>query len=202
MKIKIAVIIYLIFISAGTVFGQLAIRPYAGINSARITEDFEDINWQSQMGYQAGIDFQIGGRLYLQPGLQWELIRTNFDPQNPIPGLDTEFRASHIRIPLIVGINALPLESGKLFNFRLYTGPDVAFTVSNSDHSFLGVEINDDTYNRLHWSWNGGLGFDILFLFVDVGYKFGISEYFNQDNVTNPARTNVFFANVGMRFTL
>lgn len=201
MKNTIVVFVFMIFMSC-TVFGQFAVRPYVGVNSARITQDFEDINWQSQLGYQVGIDFQIGSRLYFQPGIQWELIRTNFDPQNPIPGLDTEFRASHIRVPLMVGFNALPAGSNKLLNFRLYTGPDVAFTVSNSDHSFLGVEINDDTYNRLHWSWNGGLGFDILFLFVDVGYKFGVSEYFNQDRVDNPARTNVFFANVGMRFTL
>lgn len=201
MKSKIAAFILMLFISC-SLFGQFAIRPYVGINSAKITENFQDVNWQSQLGYQGGIDLQIGSRLYFQPGLQWELIRTNFDPQNPIPGLDTKFEASHIRIPLMIGINALSAESSKLFNFRLYTGPDVAFTISHSDHSFLGVEINDETYNKLHWSWNGGLGVDFLFLFLDVGYKFGVSEYFNQDNVDNPARTNVFFGNVGMRFSL
>jgi hypothetical protein len=198
MKNTIAVFVCIILIS-GSIFGQFSIRPYIGINSAKITEDFEDINWQSQLGYQGGIDLQIGDKFYLQPGLQWELIRTNFDPQNPIPGLDTKFKASHIRIPLMLGVKALS-SSSNLFNFRIYTGPDVAFTVSHSDHSFLGVEINDDTYNKLHWSWNGGVGVDFLFLFVDVGYKFGVSEYFNQDNVNNPARTNVFFANVGMKF--
>lgn len=201
MKHTVAIFACMLFISSA-IYGQFAIRPYVGVNTAKMTEDFEDIHWQSQLGYQAGLDLQIGSRLYVQPGIQWELIRTDFDPDNPIPGFDTEFKASHIRIPVMIGFNALPLESGNIFNFRLYTGPDVAFTISHSDHSFLGVEINDDTYNKLHWSWNGGLGVDILFFFVDAGYKFGVSEYFNKDEVTNPARTNIFFANAGMRFTL
>lgn len=178
---------------------QLSVRPSVGVNSATLTREFEDTNWQSQLGYQFGVDLQLGDRIYFQPGLHWELIRQDFNPNDPIPGFNSDFKASHVRIPLMLGFRAL--EGGGLINFRLYTGPDIAFSVSNSEHSFLGVELNSDTYKRLHWSWNGGVGFDILFFFVDAGYKFGLSDYF-QGSVDNGSRTNVFFANAGIRLGL
>jgi hypothetical protein len=177
---------------------QISVRPYVGVNAANLTREFSDVGWQSSLGYQGGIDLMLGNRVYIQPGLQWELIRQNFDPANPIPNFNTRFQASHIRVPLMIGFRAFGIENGGLLNFRMYTGPDVAFTVSNSDHSFLGVDINKDTLNRLHWSWNGGIGFDILFLFVDMGYKFGLSDYF-EGSIDNGSRSNVFFANAGLR---
>jgi len=182
-----------------SVDAQLSVRPFVGVNSATLTREFDNSSWQSQLGYQVGVDLQLGDRVYFQPGLHWELIRQDFNPNNPIPGFNSDFRASHIRIPLMVGFRAL--EGGGLVNFRLYTGPDIAFSVSNSDHAFLGVELNSDTYNRLHWSWNGGVGVDFLFLFVDAGYKFGLSDYF-AGSVNNGSRTNVFFANAGIRLGL
>jgi hypothetical protein len=186
----------LLFLGVNKVYSQLSIRPFVGVNSATLTKNFENSEWLSQVGYQGGANVLLGNRMYFQPGLQFEFIRMNFNPDSPIPGFNTDFQASHFRIPLMVGFRAL---KGGLFNFRLYTGPDVALSVSNSTHSFLGVQVRREDYQRLHWSWNGGVGVDFLFFFVDVGYKFGVSEYFNQNNFDNTARTNIFFANFGIR---
>jgi len=181
-----------------TIEAQISLRPFVGVNSATLTKSFDDAAWQSSLGYQAGFDFMFGNRVYIQPGLHWELIRQDFNPNTPIPGFNSKFEASHIRVPLMLGFRTFGIENGGLINFRLYTGPDIAFSVSNSDHAFLGVNLNSDTYKNLHWSWNGGIGFDILFLFVDVGYKFGLSDYF-EGSVNNGSRTNVFFTNAGIR---
>jgi len=196
---KKILILFSFIMAFSKIEGQVSIRPFVGINSATLTKTFDDVAWQSALGYQAGLDLMFGSRMYFQPGLHWELIRQDFTPTNPIPGFDTKFQASHIRVPLMIGFKTFGKDSGGLINFRLYTGPDIAFSVSNSEHAFLGINLNSDTYNNLHWSWNGGLGFDILFLFLDVGYKFGLSDYF-EGSVNNGSRTNVFFANAGIRF--
>jgi hypothetical protein len=198
---KIIFVLTGIFMTSLTVNAQISLRPHVGINSSKLTQDFNDAAWQSGLGYQVGIDAILGNRLYFQPGLQWELIRQDFNPETPLPSWNTEFRNSHIRIPLMIGMRAWDASNGGLLNIRFYTGPDIAFTVSNSDHSFLGIELNKERLNNLHWSWNGGIGVDILFLFIDVGYKFGLSEYF-ASSVNNGSRTNVFFANAGIRFGL
>jgi len=198
--IIISALVFFFLFGINPTQAQLSLRPFVGVNSATLTKNFEDTEWLNQVGYQGGLNVLLGNRMFFQPGLQYEFIRMNFNPNNPIPGFNTDFKASHFRIPLMVGFRAFDQSNGGLFNFRLFTGPDVALSVSNSTHSFLGVQLRKEDYQRLHWSWNGGIGFDFLFLFVDLGYKFGLSEYFKQGNIDNSSRTNIFFANIGFRF--
>jgi hypothetical protein len=198
--ISVAFVGLFIFISSHA-FGQISLRPFVGVNSSTLTKDFNNVAWQSEAGYQVGADLLIGNRVYFAPGVHWELIRQNFDPTNPIPGFDTQFRSSHIRVPLLLGFRAFSRENGGFFNLRLFTGPDVAFRTSSSEHAFLGIELNNNTYKNLSWSWNGGIGVDVLFLFIDVGYKIGLSDYF-ENSINNGSRTNIFYANAGFRFGL
>lgn len=201
MRLKPVILFFAFTMFYTSISAQVAFRPFVGLNASTLTSDFSDADWQRAAGYQAGLDVQFGNRVYFQPGIHWELINKDLVPENVIGDFSTEFQATHIRIPLLLGFRLFSDENTSLLNFRVFTGPDIAFSVSNSEHSFLGIDLSSNQYRRLHWSWNGGVGVNFLFLFLDVGYKVGLSEYFRA-SVGNDARTNVFFGNIGLRLKI
>lgn len=201
MNLKTIILSIIIALIYNISQGQITFRPLVGLNSTTLTSDFSDAEWQRAAGYQVGLDVQFGNRIFFQPGIHWELINSDLVPREVIQNINTNFKATHIRIPLLVGFRLFSEENTSLLNFRFFTGPDIAFSVKNSEHSFLGIDLSSDQYQRLHWSWNGGIGIDFLFLFADIGYKVGLSDYF-RESAGNDARSNIFYGNIGLRLKI
>lgn len=171
---------------------QFALRPYVGINSHNLTEDFDDAEWKSKIGYQLGVDFQIGNKFYVQPGVQLEFARNSI-------GIDTlageiKFERTHLRVPVMVGYSFGEVDGD--FAARIFTGPNavIVFSTSSDDGFF---NITKDDLKKAVFGWNVGVGLDISIIFIDAGYQFGLSEVF--ENFDNGSRDNFFYANAGVR---
>lgn len=177
---------------AATAQAQLTLRPYAGINSHTLTEDFEDAKWQSSLGYQLGADLQIGKKFYVQPGVQLEFATCGIVPK--IEDVKVDFKRTHLRVPIMVGY-AFGSISG-VFAGRAYTGPNASFVLSSKSEEGI-FDIKKGDLNNALYGWNVGAGFDFSIVFVDFGYQFGLSKVFK--NIDNGSIDNYFYANGGVR---
>lgn len=172
---------------------QFSVRPQIGFNSSNITEDLNNATFSNDNGFQFGVDVQMGGRFYFQPGIMWE--SANNELRETVDGNNTSFRVNRLRIPVMIGVKLLDDDADGLINARIFTGPNAAFVI-NKDLKQTAL-INKDDFKNAIYGWNVGAGFDLAIVFVDLGYSFGLSEVFAASAST--ARNNLFYINGGFR---
>jgi hypothetical protein len=178
---------------------QLILRPTVGLNSNTFTTNLQDADFKSQLGYIVGLDMQIGNKVYFQPGLFWEGKNTKIEPRSVA---DFDYRVNGVRIPLLVGYR-LNQDAEQALGLRLFTGPDLFFVanVRPGENVFVGALPDKDDFRSLNWGWSVGAGLDLLFLFVDFGYEFGLNQIFKQE-FNNDSRNNLFFLTGGIRIRI
>lgn len=172
---------------------QITVRPQIGFNASSITEDLPEEVLNGQTAINFGVDIQFGGRLYFQPGLMYEGRKADVEPEDQNIG-SVNLRVNRIRIPALVGYN-ITGEPEQFLNIRAFTGPDISFAV-NKDVDDNQLSFDKDDIKNFVWGWNVGAGVDIAFLFVDIGYQFGLSEIL--DNVEASPKNNLFYINGGL----
>ncbi len=171
---------------------QISIRPQMGFNSSTLTNSLESAVFSDQVGFQFGVDVQMGNKLYLQPGIHWESAKNELKER--IDGDVSEISVDRIRIPVMLGYRLLS-ERGGLLDVRIFTGPNAAFAVSkNVKESPL---ISEGELKNAVYGWNVGFGADLAIVFIDAGYMFGLSEVF--DGMASDVRNNLFYVNAGLR---
>ncbi|MBV6439582.1 MAG: PorT family protein [Haliscomenobacteraceae bacterium CHB4] len=173
-----------------TASAQLAIRPFVGINSSSLS-DIDSASFKNKIGYQFGADLQIGNKLYLQPGLQFEYVKNTIDPNI---GDREDYQRTNLRFPVMIGYSFSGIDNN--WGIRIFTGPNATFNLSDKkegESSFKDLKLED-----IIWGWNAGIGADFLsFLFLDLGYQFGLSDVFK--DLDSSPRNNLFYANAGLR---
>ncbi len=172
---------------------QISLRPQAGFNTSSLSQDFDDATFSDEVGFQFGVDLQLGNRFYVQPGIFWESAKNEL--RERIDGDKTEFTVNRIRVPLLVGYKLFSHETNRWVDLRLFTGPNMAFSVGkNIEDSPL---INKGDFKDAVYGWQVGAGLDLAIFFVDAGYTFGLSEVF--EGMASDVRNNLFYANAGVR---
>ncbi len=125
----------------------------AGFNIHPITFNPEEITEQLKNGYQAGIFFQLGQRLYLQPELYYAVY------SNPASSISAE-KIAYLRAPVMLGLRLINLG---IVSAHLQGGP--VFNTLLSDVQ-TGLSPDKFTYN-----WQIGVGVDVFgFITADVRY--------------------------------
>ena len=182
----------LFLLSSSVIQAQFSIRPQIGFNSTNLSNGLSSTTFFRQLGFQFGVDVQMGGRVFLQPGIFWESSKNEL--QERIDGDRTEISVSRIRIPILLGYRLLSKRRG-LLDLRLFTGPNAAFAVEKNvkgNPLISKGDLKDAVYG-----WNLGIGADLTFLFFDAGYMFGLNEVFG--GLDGTGRNNLFYANAGIR---
>jgi opacity protein-like surface antigen len=178
---------------------QFTIRPQVGVNSSSLSSDDNLIDFNAGTGFQVGVDFQIGNKVYFQPGIQLEFLKNQVEIGSGAAIEESDYDRTGIRVPLMIGFRAVEDPDSDL-NLRLFTGPNALLQLSqDSDESILD-DIDDDDLKDLVFGWNVGAGVDFSILFFDIGYQFGISEIFN--DADSAPRNNLFYGNLGLRINL
>jgi hypothetical protein len=199
---KISVFIFLIsflFVSMSA-HSQLALRPYLGFNTSQLTNDLvESSNMKTQFGYQVGVDFQLGDKFYVQPGLQFESLNNS---NNTSSSDDIDLVRTYLRLPLMVGYSFGRAES--MFALRLFTGFNAALSLGGNVDGRSGIiqgsELKDELKNLI-FGWNAGVGLNVFSIFfVDMGYQLGLTDILkNAEGLNSGVRNNLFYANAGIR---
>jgi hypothetical protein len=170
---------------------QISLRPQIGINFPTLTDEIAGGEFEGNAGYQFGADLQLGGSFYLQPGINFESASLRVrEGENA-----GDLRISRINIPLYAGVRLLSSEDNSI-GLRVFAGPNFAIHVNedlNESFSF----ISTDNIRDAQVSGIIGAGVDLSILFVDVGYKFGISKFF--EDINSDSRIDMFAVNAGVR---
>lgn len=162
-----------LFLGSG-LMAQMELRPSVGTtyNSIR---DSRDLEYHGKFAFSFGADLMLGDKIYVQPGLHYKGTSNTLKPKDIVIGDEAEIRVNRLEIPLIVGIRYASLG---IADFRAFTGPSLSF-LTNVDDDGSAYDITKADYKNATLGWNAGLGIDVLFLFLDAGYQFGLSDTYD-----------------------
>ncbi len=163
---------------------------YAGgsLNNLNVEDQYQS---EGTFGFQLGGAMRKDGFFYWQPGLRYAFSDYRVSSDSISSFADT-FGVHSFDIPVDVGINLLPF-TDRIFNLRIFLGvmPSFALGVSN------GNSVEKSDINSFNFYGQGGIGVDVAFLVVDVGYNYGFTDLLKNDVQSNPGQ---IFLNLGFRF--
>jgi len=164
---------------------------YAGPNSNSMGGSTDKYNANSGVGYHIGVAWQKSGFVYGQFGVRFNNAIYGF--QSKATSKDTgDLKVQAIDIPLTAGINFLTI--GKIANLRAFVSAMPSFTIGVSDNNF---GIDKDQLNSFIFYGQAGIGANVAFAMIDIGYNYGFSDLMKNFDSTNPSQ---WFLSLGIRF--
>jgi len=183
---------------------QFEIRPLAGFNFAN-TDAPEGVDAAAKVGYQFGGHVLIGSKFHLYPGITYyqQVTEYVFDAGGDNEDVTVDQTVAGVKVPILVGYRFTDPEEAGLFNLRLFAGPTMLFhTKTEYSEGFVDDQVE---WKDLSWAGRVGVGVDIAFLFVDLGYQFGLTDVHDfkegVDSFTD-RKHNTFIASVGVKIAL
>lgn len=204
---KIAIILLVLFLGAEVTYGQFNLGIKAGYTSNKLSSDIDVITAQAKSGFIAGAWARIGKRVYLQPEFVYNMGSSVFKQDSVnVNNWEQKVTISSLGIPVLVGVKIIDT---KLFNLRAMAGPEISFVVNSKvENTSLTGPIQTDDVNKVNWYFQAGAGIDVLFLTLDIRYKWGINYIINDINqdlgsTATPyplnSRNNMFEVSVGWK---
>lgn len=188
---------------------KVDLRAYFGFNVLQLTSDegtrlidgvVHDQSVSGRVGYQMGGALTFGERFYIQPGFQYTVLSTKIINENTQTGdeLTDETTLNVISVPLKFGFRLINPEVEDMINVRIFAGFD-GHHVTSVNHGKKSKALDDieaDDYSNLIMNADFGMGLDVLFLFLDLGYQLGLSPVHSGGD---SAKSNAFYSNLGLR---
>lgn len=204
---KILSVMVLAFLIGFTANAQVEIKPTIGLNLSNVNSAPSGTKTTAKTGYQFGGSLMFGDRLYLSPGILYYRQVTRYVIENPNNNSTTlvtsDEKIAGVKIPVLLGYRFIDPSNDPLFNLRLFAGPTVLFNTSNK---FSEGVINDEVnWKKNSWGAQLGAGIDVAFLFVEVGYEFGLSNKYEGDSAYEnfkDIKHNTFVVNFGLRLVI
>ncbi len=149
-----------------------------GVNLSSVKVASLSTNLENKTGYQLGAFARIGRTFFLQPEVYFTAKEVNVDVLNSLTTNQgvVGFSQKSLDVPLLAGIKLGPL--------RVLAGPVASYAISASTSPDAAVKsyfsgTSQDIINRSSFSYQAGIGFDILNLSLDLRYEGTMSELKN-----------------------
>lgn len=149
-----------------------------GVNLSSVKVASLSTNLENKTGYQLGAFARIGRTIFLQPEVYFTAKEVNVDVLNSLTTNQgvVGFSQKSLDVPLLAGIKLGPL--------RVLAGPVASYAISASTSPDAAVKsyfsgTSQDIINRSSFSYQAGIGFDILNLSLDLRYEGAMSELKN-----------------------
>lgn len=166
---------------------QVEIKGLIGTNFSTFPGSNNDVS--AKAGFQYGAGVLIGNKFYVEPGIQFVTSSSTFDANST----SIDFSQNSVKIPVYLGYHLLGAED-KPLALRIFAGP----TVNIPGKIKKGEDqITKDDINKSVWAVDGGVGLDILFLFVEANYEYSLNDYFTDAAPTN-GKHGAFIINAGI----
>ncbi len=167
----------------------------AGVNFNNLSLDSaDDVTSSTEAGYNLGFSYKRGRFFYYEIGARYNKRSFVVSAENEPT---TSLAVSGFDIPLTAGINITSF-ADRLIGVRVFVSAVPSFTMSK-DIGELPLE-KDDITNFLFYG-QAGVGVDIAFFFIEVGYNYGFSNIVN--NIENESVKSVpsqGYVSLGFRF--
>jgi len=176
---------------------QFQMNPELGLNFCKLAGDeVPGLEYKAQVGWQLGIDFRIGDRLYFQPGIHFVRTATAVKlAGSDTTTLEDNLIRSSVKAKVLVGFNLIHDETFKL---RLNAGPtyDVLLSVDNKDDE---IDFNKDDYNAGSFNLDAGIGVDLWILSAETGVSYGLSNSYKETDVlSSDAKYFTWYVTLGL----
>lgn len=149
-----------------------------GVNLSSVKVASLSTNLENKTGYQLGAFTRIGRTIFLQPEVYFTAKEVNVDVLNSLTTNQgvVGFSQKSLDVPLLAGIKLGPL--------RVLAGPVASYALSASTSPDAAVKsyfsgTSQEIINRSSFSYQAGIGIDILNLSLDLRYEGAMSELKN-----------------------
>lgn len=184
---KLTFLTALILLSVVTLKAQVELKGLVGMNFSTLHGSDSDV--AAKIGAQYGAGVLIGEKFYVEPGIQF--VRST--KTLTVNSTDFDFSQNLIKIPVYAGYHLLGAEDEPIA-LRVFAGPAVSVPgkIKKGDD-----QINKDHINKSIWAIDGGIGLDILFLFVEANYEYSLNDYATDGPLKN-GKHGAFIVNAGV----
>lgn len=149
-----------------------------GVNLSSVKVASLSNNLENKTGYQLGAFARIGRTVFIQPEMYFTAKEVNVDVLNSLTTNQgvVGFSQKSLDVPILVGLKLGPI--------RVLAGPVATYAISASTSPDAAVKsyfsgTSQEIINRSNFSYQAGLGFDILNLSLDLRYEGAMSELNN-----------------------
>ena len=173
-----------------------------GVNLSSVKVASLSANLENKTGYQLGAFARIGRTVFFQPEVYFAAKEVNVDVLNSLTTNQgvVGFSQKSLDVPLLLGVKLGPL--------RVMAGPVASYAISASTSPDAAVKsyfsgTSQEIINRSSFSYQAGVGFDILNLSLDLRYEGAMSELNNTVAVPNgfnySQKPSYYQATIGFR---
>lgn len=173
-----------------------------GVNLSSLKVGSLSTNLENKTGYQLGAFARIGRTIFIQPEVYFAAKEVNVDVLNSLTTNQgvVGFSQKSLDVPLLLGVKLGPL--------RVMAGPVASYAISASTSPDAAVKsyfsgTSQEIINRSSFSYQAGVGFDILNLSLDLRYEGAMSELKNTVAVPNgfnySQKPSYYQATIGFR---
>ncbi|MHA8089584.1 porin family protein [Aquirufa antheringensis] len=173
-----------------------------GVNLSSVKVASLSANLENKTGYQLGAFARIGRTVFFQPEVYFAAKEVNVDLLNTLTNKENVvgFSQKSLDVPLLLGVKLGPL--------RVMAGPVATYAISASTNPDAAVKsyfsgTTQEIINRSSFSYQAGVGFDILNLSLDLRYEGAMSELNNTVAVPNgfnySQKPSYYQATIGFR---
>lgn len=173
-----------------------------GVNLSSVKVASLSTNLENKTGYQLGAFARIGRTVFFQPEVYFAAKEVNVDVLNSLTTNQgvVGFSQKSLDVPLLLGVKLGPL--------RVMAGPVATYAISASTNPDAAVKsyfsgTTQEIINRSSFSYQAGVGFDILNLSLDLRYEGAMSELNNTVAVPNgfnySQKPSYYQATIGFR---
>ena len=170
-------------------------KVYAGVNFNNLIVDSDQFKSNLGIGWMVGGAYKRGRFFYWEAGLRYNNAGYDLTPETSKKSAtpDGAFSLHNIDVPITVGLNFLSFAS-RIVGLRLFVGATPEFVVGVGSND-IGVDM--DNLNTFNILGNGGIGVDVLFLYLESGVNYGFVDVLKNDINSKPFQ---FYINLGFRF--
>lgn len=164
---------------------------YGGANIGSLQVSANEYDSSAKVGYNLGFAYRRGQFFYWQLGAEYSNALYEFQNLSGTSDLES-FSVSSIDVPFTVGINILSV-TNRILGLRTFIGLVPSYNIGVSDDS---NNVDKDGINSFMFSGQVGVGVNVFFFILDVGYNYGFNDIF-PDVESRPGQA---FVNLGFRF--
>ncbi len=200
MKKTVALILFAFF-AAGLSYGQIALGVKLGYNANKLSTNLDSVKNQVNSGFHIGVWTRIGNRFYVAPELLYSMSGAVFTNEGNLStnNWKQKIKIGSLDVPVMVGFKIVHSD---FITWRIELGPQASFNISkkvSNENSVLGP-IQESSMSSMSWYAIGGTGIDILFLSLDIRYKYGLNQLIKDaGNYQFDTKDQMFVVSLGFK---
>jgi hypothetical protein len=144
-------------------------KAYGGISVSNILLSDGPLESAYATGFLLGVAYRKGRFAYWEIGANYNNSVVSIEGVN---ALEENMNIRQVELPLSAGLNLLSA-TRRVVGVRLFGGVVPGYIVNVSNNPF-NLEVDD--FDQFQLGGRAGVGVDVLFLFLEVGYQYGFLD--------------------------